>query len=141
MKKVIIQCRTCRYSKTKALVEKMPPLPDEQVEPSRPFTHVGIDFWDLCKSRTSFMKLRRLKSAVLTCSATRAVQLELTCNMTTESFMLALTRMMSRLGKIDVIWCVNFKSLKNADKALQQCLQFVSSDATLNLRHNYKSGT
>ena len=87
------------------------------------------------------MKLRRLKSAVLTCSATRAVHLELTRNMTTESFMLAFTRMMSRLGKIDVIWCVNFKSFKNADKALQQCLQVVSSDATLDLRHNYKSGT
>ena len=51
--------------------------------------------------------------------------------MTIESFLLALTRMMSKRGKIDVIWLDNLKSLKNSDKVLQQCWEVVSSDATL----------
>lgn len=51
--------------------------------------------------------------------------------MTIESFLLALTRMMSKRGKIDVIWLDNLKSLENSDKALQQCWEVVSSDATL----------
>ena len=50
--------------------------------------------------------------------------------MTTESFLLALTRKMSRRGKIDVIWSDNFKSFNNADKGLRQCWEVISSDIT-----------
>ena len=57
---------------------------------------------------------------LFTCCATGAVHLELTRSMTIESYLLPLTRMMSRRGKIDVILSDNFKSFKNADKELRQ---------------------
>ena len=60
----------------------------------------------------------------------RAVHLELTRSMTTESFLLGLTWMMSRRGKIDVLWSDNFKSFKNADKELRQSWEVISSDIT-----------
>ena len=47
---------------------------------------------------------------LFTCCATGAVHLELTRSMTIESYLLPLTRMMSRRGKIDVILSDNFKS-------------------------------
>ena len=50
--------------------------------------------------------------------------------MTTERFVLALTRKMSRRGKIDVIWSDNFKSFENADKGFHQCWEVISSDIT-----------
>ena len=58
-----------------------------------PFIHV----WYLCTSRTNSKKLRRLICLFTRC-ATRAVHLELTRSMATESFLLAFTRMMSRRG-------------------------------------------
>ena len=51
-------------------------------------------------------------------------------SMTTESFLLALTWMMSRRGKIDMLWSDNFKLFKNADKELRQCWEVISSDNT-----------
>ena len=50
--------------------------------------------------------------------------------MTIESYLLPLTRMMSRRGKIDVILSDNFKSFKNADKELRQSRDVISSDFT-----------
>lgn len=51
-------------------------------------------------------------------------------SMIIESYLLPLKRMMSRRGKIDVIWSDNFKSFKNADKELRQCRDVISSDFT-----------
>ena len=76
-------------------------LPEERVTLSLPFAHVGIDFLGPLYIKTNSKKLKR----------------PYVC-MTTERFLLALTRMMSKKGKIDVIWSDNFKSFKNADKEL-----------------------
>lgn len=51
-------------------------------------------------------------------------------SMIIESYLLPLKRLMSRRGKIDVIWSDNFKSFKNADKELRQCRDVISSDFT-----------
>ena len=108
----------------------MAPLPEERVTPSPPFKHVGIDFLRPLHIKNEFQEAEKSYVCLFTWCATREVHLELTRSMTTESFLLALTRKMSRRGKIDAIWSDNFKSFKNADKELRQCWKIISSDIT-----------
>ena len=91
------------YFKTTSLVQKMAPLPEERVSPSPPFTHVGIDFLGPLYIKNEFQKAEKAYVCVFRRCVTRAVHLELTRSMTTERFLLALTRLMPRRGKIDVI--------------------------------------
>ena len=66
--------------------------------------HVGIYFLGSLFIKNEIQEARKAYVCLFTCCATRAVHLEVACNMTTESFLLALTRMMLRRGKIDVLW-------------------------------------
>ena len=63
----------------------MAPLPVERVTPSPPFTHVGIDFLGPLYIKNAFQEAEKSYVCLFTCCATRAVHLELTRNMTTES--------------------------------------------------------
>ena len=66
----------------------MAPLPTERVTPSPPFTHVGIDFLGPLYIKNAFQEAEKSYVCLFTCCATRAVHLELTRSMTTESFLL-----------------------------------------------------
>ena len=130
MNKLVNQCRIYRYFKTTTLVQRITPLPEERVTPSPQLKHVGIDFLGPLYIKNEFQEAERSSVCLFTWSATGWVHLELTRIMTTERFVLALTRKMSRRGKIDVIWSDNFKSFKNADKGLRQCWEVISSNVT-----------
>ena len=130
MNKLVNQCRIYRYFKTTTLVQRITPLPEERVTPSPQLKHVGIDFLGPLYIKNEFQEAERSSVCLFTWSATRWVHLELTRIMTTERFVLALTRKMSRRGKIDVIWSDNFKSFKNADKGLRQCWEVIWSNVT-----------
>ena len=94
--KVVNQCRICRYFKATSVVQRWHLSGEERATPFTLFTHVGIYFLG-----SLFIK-NEMKAYVclFTCCATLAVHLEVAGNMTIESFLLALTRMMSRRGKI-----------------------------------------
>ena len=63
-----------------------------------PFIHVGIDFLGPLYIKNEFQEAGKAYVCLFTRCATRAAHLELTRSMTTESFLLAFTRMMSRRG-------------------------------------------
>ena len=84
----------------------MAPLPEERVTLSPPFTHVATSTFEHIKNE--FQEAEKSYVGLFTCCTTRAVHLELTRGITTECFLLALTRIMSTRGKIDVIRSDNF---------------------------------
>ena len=67
---------------------------------------------------------------LFTCAATRAVHLELVCDMKTERFLLALRRMIVRRGVCSIIRSDNAKTFKAANKELQRCWRVLESDQT-----------
>ena len=68
---------------------------------------------------------------LFTCAVTRVVHLELVCDMTTDRFLLALRRMITR-GICSIISSDNGKPFKAANKELRTaCWRALESDQTL----------
>lgn len=105
----------------------MAPLPEDRIKPAPPFTNVGLDFAGPLYLKDSDEKVY---ICLFTCAVTRAVHLELVCDMTTERFLLALRRMIARRGMCSIIWSDNAKTFKAANKELQRCWRVLESDQT-----------
>ena len=61
--------------------------------------------------------------ALLTCSASRAVHIEVICTMETDSFIQALRRFMARRGKVRSIKSDNGTDVLDTDKKLRKALE------------------
>ena len=98
-------------------------LPESQATPSPPFEKVGIDF-----TGPLHIKLGRVRKpvivkmyvAVFVCFSTRAVHLEAVMDLTTEAFLGALKRFVSRCGLPTLIQSDNGTNFVGAHKELLQ---------------------
>ena len=94
------ECAECRRRKAKACQQIMAPLPISRLTTSlRAFTKTAVDFGGPFITVQERGK-RRLKRylCLFTCLATRAVHLEVTFGLDTDSFLNAFYRMASRRG-------------------------------------------
>ena len=87
----------------------MAPLPEDRIKPAQPFTNADLDFAGPLYLKDSGEKAY---ICLFTCAVTRAVHLELACDMTTERFLLALRCMIARRGMCSIIWSDNTKTFK-----------------------------
>lgn len=103
IKSYIRQCVTCKYLRGKAATQKMGNLPNERIEPTPPFTHVGVDTFGpfLVKERRSEIKRWCL---VFTCMYSRAVHIEVINDLSTDSFLQALRCLQSIRGPVLTIF-------------------------------------
>ncbi|XP_072938854.1 uncharacterized protein [Epargyreus clarus] len=115
---IIRQCLRCRM-KTQA-----PPYPRTGDLPScrlahhkRPFTYTGVDYFGPLTVTVGRTNQKRYV-AIFTCLTTRAIHLEVTASLTTDSAVMALRRMMARRGRPAQIWSDNGTNLRGADKEL-----------------------
>ncbi|XP_031638125.1 uncharacterized protein LOC116350466 [Contarinia nasturtii] len=97
----IHRCVSCHRHRAKFTDQLMADLPTARVRISSPFTHVGVDFCGPFHTRTS--KGRGIKTtkgwvAVFVCLCVKAIHLELVCDLSTEAFLAALRRFISRFG-------------------------------------------
>lgn len=101
---VIHACVICRKLRGKLEYQKMADLPDDRVNPSPPFSCVGLDVfgpWEITTRKTRGGVANSKRWAVLfTCLSTRAVHIELIEEMTSSSFINALRRFMSIRGTV-----------------------------------------
>ncbi len=71
----------------------MGPLPDERLEPDKPpFTNVGVDFFGPMFVKSCRRQLKRY-GCLFTCLCSRAVHVEITHSLNTDSFIGALQRL------------------------------------------------
>ena len=130
---ILNKCVTCRKLRGKRLQQQMADLPPERIEPSAPFTHVGLDVfgpWEVITRRTRGGSACSKRWAVLfTCMSTRAVHIEVIEEMTASSFINALRRFMALRGPVKCLYSdcgTNFigahnvlnAALKEMDKTL-----------------------
>ncbi|XP_054713877.1 uncharacterized protein LOC129223335 [Uloborus diversus] len=99
------------------------PLPSARIEKSNPFDVIGVDY-----AGPLFVKNEDTKYYILliTCAVTRGIHLELTKNLTTESFLQAFRRFVSRKGLCSVIYSDNARTFKAADAELKKMWQVLS---------------
>ncbi|XP_037952603.1 uncharacterized protein LOC119683069 [Teleopsis dalmanni] len=97
-------------------------LPKDRVSPTRPFFNSGVDFlgpvWIHYKIRGK--KPCKAYIAVFCCFSTKAVHLEIVSDLTTNAFIYALQRFISRRGRCKNIYCDNATNFVGACKQLDE---------------------
>ena len=94
------RCFTCRRLKAKPSSQIMAPLPSHRTKPSlRAFATTAVDFCGpfMTKQGRGKAQIKRYM-AVFTCTATRAVHLEMAIDLSTDAFLNVLSRFVSRRG-------------------------------------------
>ncbi|XP_058987609.1 uncharacterized protein LOC131806839 [Musca domestica] len=115
---IVQNCVRCTRAKPKLYNQIMGNLPPSRVTPARPFIVSGVDY---CGPLWVHYKIRgkrphKVYIAVFVCFATKAVHLEIVTDLTTEAFIGALKRFISRRGKCQTLYsdnATNFVGAKN----------------------------
>nr|XP_041632098.1 uncharacterized protein LOC121502487 [Drosophila kikkawai] len=109
---VINKCIQCFRLKPKLVEHIMAPLPEDRVQPNRPFVISGVDF---C-------------GPFLIRSQSKATHLEVVEDLSTQSFIAALKRFISLRGKPQTIWSDNATNFVGAKNELIELRQLFLSD-------------
>ena len=117
VRNLIYSCVPCRALRGKLAEQKMADLPDYRTTPEGPFVLVGLDMFGpfLVKEKRSQVKRY---VALYTCLSSRAVHLETTKDMSTDSFILSLRRFMARRGAVRSIRSDNGTNFVGAETEL-----------------------
>jgi hypothetical protein len=110
IRQVIHRCNSCFRCNPKRVTQMMGDLPACRLESNRPFLISGVDYLGpiLIKESTGRGK-RNVKAyvSIFVCLVTKAVHLELVGNLTTESFLGALHRLIARRGHVRHLYSDN----------------------------------
>lgn len=131
IKKVLRSCIICFRVKPKGSSALMGDLPESRITPSRPFYDSGVDFAGPINIKTSKLKNSKiLKSyiAVFVCFVTKAVHIEVVSDLTTESFLNALKRFISRRGKCRNLYSDNGTNFVGANNELREFSKLLNSE-------------
>ncbi|XP_062540903.1 uncharacterized protein LOC134208950 [Armigeres subalbatus] len=121
---IIHRCISCYRSKPIKSTQLMGDLPDYRVQPSFPFSRTGLDFAGPFKIRASH-KLRNAATVkgyvcVFVCMATRALHLEAVSDLSSEAFLGALQRFVSRRGLVEHLYSDNATNFEGANNELHR---------------------
>ncbi|KRY86551.1 hypothetical protein T4D_6470 [Trichinella pseudospiralis] len=118
-------CATCRRAVGRPFGQKMSELPAERVTPTGLFRYVGVDIAGpiLARSRETRHEFVKTYVCVFTCMVVRAIHLELVMDMSTNSFLRALRRFISRWGRPKLIQSDNFRTFQQAGSFLKPLLR------------------
>ena len=100
----ISKCVTCRRLRGAIQEQKMANLPEDRLEPAPPFTHCRVDYFGPWLIKEGLKELKRY-GVLFTCLSSRAIHLEVSATLETDSFINALHRFISRRGPVRTIRC------------------------------------
>ena len=102
VKSVISKCVECRKLSGKICQQKMGNLPADRHSEEPPYTYCGVDMFGPFPVKDGG-KIQKRYGAMFTCLSSRAVHIEVTSNLTTDSFIQALRRLINRRGNVRMI--------------------------------------
>ncbi|GBM03662.1 hypothetical protein AVEN_134896-1 [Araneus ventricosus] len=124
VKNVLNDCIICRRYKVKTGTQVVAPLPPDRIQEHSPFDVSGVDFAGPFYVNDSNTKCYLI---IFTCAVIRAVHLELVPNMSTDSFLLAFRRFISRRGLCSVLYSDNAKTFKKANSELRKWWKYINN--------------
>ena len=119
---VLKKCSYCKCRRAKPRQPFMSNIPSDQLALNeKPFSNSGVDYFGPILTKSSKHTRLNLASAkrygvLFTCLTTRAVNLELAYDMSTDAFLLALRRFISRRGFVKVLRSDNGSNFIDAEK-------------------------
>ena len=126
-------CVVCKKASAKIENQRMGQLPAARVNPTPPFSTTGIDYagpFTLKREHTRKPVLVKSYLAIFVCFATKAVHLELVSDLTTDTFLVALRRFVSRRGLPTDIHSDNGTNFIGAKNDLADLYRFLSAETT-----------
>ncbi|XP_066596282.1 uncharacterized protein [Prorops nasuta] len=140
VRKIIQNCVTCFRYRAEAMNYKMANLPAVRIQQARPFQNTGVDFCG-----PFFIKEKKYRNrgklkiyvSVFICMVTKAIHLEVVSELTTEAFIAALKRFISRRGVPDDIFSDNGTNFIGANNELHELYQLLQTNKSRELIHNF----
>ena len=115
------KCWGCKRFQIKAVT---PPvsglLPEDRTKPGTAFEVIGVDFAGPIRYKMSSKVKGKAYMVIFACSLTRAVHLELLCNLETTIYIGCLKRFIARRGRPRIIYSDNGGTFVKASKWLEQ---------------------
>ncbi len=140
---LIHKCVKCRKLRGKQEIQKMADLPADRLEPSPPFTYVGVDTfgpWLISTRRTRGGTANSKRWAILfTCLVVRAIHIEVIDELSSSAFINALRRFTSIRGKVTIYRSDRGTNFIGATDALK--IDAVNVEDGPVKQHLYNSGT
>ena len=117
VKSITKNCIKCKKINQPLCKQFMSELPEFRKNPFPPFKHTGLDYAGPLLVKTKANPEKRW-ICLFTCASTRGVHLEVVNDLSTEQFLMAFTRFVSRRGKPTHIYSDNATTFTKAAKAL-----------------------
>jgi hypothetical protein len=114
-------------------------LPKSRVEPTRPFSISGVDYAGPIYIKECRGRSKRTVNAyicVFVCFSTKAVHLELVGDLTTQTFLNALKRFISRRGHVYHLYSDNATNFVGANRELLELRTFLKSASFSQITEN-----
>ncbi|XP_017796984.1 PREDICTED: uncharacterized protein LOC108578211 [Habropoda laboriosa] len=131
IKRIVRQCIKCFRVNPPAVNYVMGSLPATRVSENRPFYNCGVDYcgpFYIKEKRYRNRNRIKIYVAIFVCFATKAVHLEVVGDMTTEAFIAALKRFISRRGLCRNIYSDNGTNFVGANNEMSEVYQTLQSD-------------
>ena len=123
VKTYINRCVVCRRHRGAVLSQQMASLPGQRVTASRPFSVSGVDYCGPFILRTGTKRSRttiKTYLAIFVCMATKAVHIEVVDDLSSQAFLDAFTRFVSRRGACSHLYSDNGTAFVGANRLLQE---------------------
>jgi Pao retrotransposon peptidase/Family of unknown function (DUF5641)/Protein of unknown function (DUF1759)/Integrase zinc binding domain len=123
VKKQFASCYECKKRKAKPAQPLMGQLPEERFAyHEKPFTNTGVDFFGPFLVSVGRRTEKRY-GVLFTCLSVRAIHLEIAHDLSTNSCIMAVRRMVSRRGAVRKMFSDNGTNLRGADRELREAVQ------------------
>ena len=102
VRSIISKCVRCKNLRGKFQQQQMADLPKDRISEEPPFSYCGIDMFGHFTVKDGRKEKKRY-GALFTCLSSRAVYIEVTHDMTTDSFIMSFRRLIRHRGHVQMI--------------------------------------
>ncbi|XP_008214147.2 uncharacterized protein LOC103317564 [Nasonia vitripennis] len=130
IRKNIRKCTICFRANPQLCQYKMGDLPQVRVTQSRPFYNVGVDYcgpFFIKEKRYRNQKFIKIYVAIFVCMTVKAIHIEVVEDLSTEGFIAALRRFISRRGLPGTIYSDNGTNFRGAHNKLNELYELLNS--------------
>ena len=130
VRSVVYHCVTCKKLRGKLSEQKMADFPEDCCKSEGPFVYSGIDVFGPFTTKNGRKSFKRFVCLFI-CLSSKGIHLEVLNEMTTDSFINALRRFLSRRGYVRVLRAdngTNFVGAENEMLNLEKINNFLTSN-------------
>ena len=120
-------CVICRKLRAAVQEQKMADLPQDRLEPAVPFTYCAVDYFGPWMVKEGRKEIKRY-GVLFTCLTSRAVHLETSSTLETDSFVNALRRFICRRGPVRQLRCDQGTNFVGAKRELKEAISELNDD-------------